>query len=217
LVINDIQEKFATATAEEIKNLGRKVMVSTHDVSKMESALSLFEDTKKHFGDMHILVNNAGILRDAMVHKLTEENFDAVINVNLKGVFQCTQGFVRGLKELQHGGTIVNISSLAYLGNVGQTNYSAAKAGVVGMTRTWALELSKMGVRVNAIAPGLMETEMTQSIPEEVMKMLLAGIPLKRMGTPVELAKTVSFLAGPESSYITGQVLHLDGGMSVGI
>jgi 3-oxoacyl-[acyl-carrier protein] reductase len=161
-------------------------------------------------------VNNAGILRDAMLDKMSEDEFDAVVRVNLKGVFLCTQAFVKAVRTRGGRGSIVNISSISYHGNIGQTNYAAAKAGVVGMTKTWALELARHHIRVNAVAPGIMETEMTASIPEKVKEQMLARIPLKRMGRPEEFAAAVAFLASEESSYMTGHVLELDGGSSVG-
>jgi 3-oxoacyl-[acyl-carrier protein] reductase len=217
IVINDVDPKVAEATASEIQELGRKVLVSTHDISDSSEVEKLFSEIKTSFGSLDILVNNAGVLRDNMLTKMSDEEFDTVIAVNLKGVFNCSRDFAKLSKETEKGGVILNLSSVAYLGNVGQSNYSASKAGVVGMTRTWALELSKLGIRVNAIAPGFMKTRMTAGIPEEIVEVFKKKIPLRRMGTPEDLANLATFLVSEESAYLTGQVIHLDGGLSVGI
>ena len=158
------------------------------------------------------MINNAGILRDATLLKMTEESFDQVIAVNLRGVFLCGQACARIMVEQKYG-KIVNISSVASRGNFGQTNYSATKAGVIGMTKTWALELSKYNINVNAIAPGLISTEMTQSIPNNVREAMISKVPLKRMGEPQDVAELACFLSSDESSYIQGEVIHLNGGL----
>jgi len=218
LLINDIQKEIANQTADEMRKLGVRVSVSTHNVAKHEEVQELVKQADEELGGLSVLVNNAGILRDSMLHKLSESDWDSVIQVNLKGVFNCTQAFVQRFKEKNYrGGAIVNLSSIAAFGNVGQTNYSAAKAGVIGMTKTWALELSKLGIRVNAIAPGMIKTDMTKGMPEEIQKALLSRIPLRRMGEPDDVAKALLFLAGPDSSYITGEVLRVCGGAGLGI
>jgi 3-oxoacyl-(acyl-carrier-protein) reductase len=215
VVINDISEEAARATAAEIEKLGRKAMVSTHDVSVTAQAQALVEETKKKFGQVDILVNNAGITRDSMLHKLTEEKWDEVIRVNLKGPFNMGQACAKAMMERKYG-KIVNLASVAWLGNVGQTNYSASKAGVVGLTRTWALELARYQINVNAIAPGLIDTQMTQAIPPEVKEKFLAKIPLHRIGKPEDIAALVCFLASDEANYVTGQCIQIDGGLTTG-
>jgi 3-oxoacyl-(acyl-carrier-protein) reductase len=216
VVINDVSADAAKQTAGEIEKLGRRAMVSTHDVSSYAAANELVAETKAKFGRIDILVNNAGILRDAMLLKLTEDKWDDVIRVNLKGPFNMGQACAKVMSEQKYG-KIVNLASIAWLGNVGQTNYSAAKAGVVGMTRTWALELSRYGINVNAVAPGMIDTPMTQTVPKEIMDKFIQRIPLKRLGNPDDIAALVAYLASDESSYMTGQVLQIDGGLAVGI
>jgi NAD(P)-dependent dehydrogenase (short-subunit alcohol dehydrogenase family) len=151
-----------------------------------------------------------------MLHKLTEEKWDEVIRINLKGPFNMGQACAKVMMEQKYG-KILNLSSVAWLGNVGQTNYSASKAGVVGLTHTWAIELSRYGINVNAIAPGLIESVLTQQIPAEVKEKMVAKIPLKRIGAPEDIAAFIAFLTSDEASYITGQVIEIDGGLSVGI
>lgn len=216
VVINDLNAEAAKETAGEVEKLGRQALVSTHDVSDYKAAQALVAETKAKFGHVDILVNNAGILRDAMLLKLSEENWDAVIKVNLKGPFNMGQACAKVMAE-QKSGKIVNLASVAWLGNVGQTNYSAAKAGVVGMTRTWALELSRYNINVNAIAPGMIETAMTAQVPKEIMDKFIQRIPLKRIGQPEEIAALVAYLSSDEAAYITGQVIQIDGGLAVGI
>lgn len=216
VLVNDIDERNAETTARMIVKLGVKASISNHDVASRTDAAAMMETALRTLGGLDILVNNAGILRDALLDKMTEDEFDAVIRVNLKGVFLCTQAFARAVRARNTRAAIVNIASISYLGNAGQTNYAAAKAGVVAMTKTWALELARHDIRVNALAPGLMETDMTKTIPDKIKEAMLAKIPLKRMGRPEEFAAAVAFLASEESSYMTGHVLDLDGGGSVG-
>jgi 3-oxoacyl-[acyl-carrier protein] reductase len=216
VVVNDVKAEAAEQTVALIKQTGGAAAVSTHDISSHAKAEELFQFAHKTFGDLHILINNAGILRDAMLLKLQEKDFDAVIAVNLKGVFNCGQAAAKMWKELGHGGAMVNVSSIVYLGNVGQTNYVAAKAAVVGITKSWAMELARYQVRVNAIAPGLMATTMTEALPAQIKEQALLSIPLRRMGRPEEFASAAAFLASDEASYITGHILHFDGGSSLG-
>jgi 3-oxoacyl-(acyl-carrier-protein) reductase len=216
VVINDIGADGARATAGEIEKLGRKSMVSTHDVSDHKAANDLVAEAKAKLGRVDILVNNAGITRDSMLHKLTEEKWDEVIRVNLKGPFNMGQACAKVMMEQKYG-KIVNLASVAWLGNVGQTNYSASKAGVVGMTRTWAIELARYNINVNAIAPGLIESALTQAIPAEVKEKFIGRIPLKRIGAPEDIANIVAFLVSDQSSYVTGQCIQIDGGLSTGI
>jgi 3-oxoacyl-[acyl-carrier protein] reductase len=216
LVINDLNEEAAKTVAAQVEKMGRKVMVSHHDVSNYKSANQLVDEAKAQFGRIDILVNNAGITRDSMLLKLTEDKWDEVIRVNLKGPFNMGQACARVMMEQKYG-KIVNLSSIAYLGNVGQTNYSASKAGVVGMTRTWAVELSRYNINVNAVAPGFIDSVLTQQIPAEVKEKFLQRIPLKRIGQPEDIARLISFLVSDSSSYITGQCIHIDGGLTAGI
>lgn len=216
VVINDLAAEMATAIGNEVAQMGRKFIVSAHDVSNPDSARRLVEDTKKRFGRVSILVNNAGITRDAMLHKMEDSQFDEVIRVNLKGVFNMGQACAKIMIE-QKSGTIVNIASVSANGNIGQSNYAASKAGVIAMTSTWALELAKHGVRVNAVAPGFIDTLLTQQMPPEVKQMLVSKIPLKRMGQPEDIANMVGFLASPEAAYVTGQNFTVDGGLTTGV
>ncbi|MEW6057565.1 MAG: 3-oxoacyl-ACP reductase FabG [Bdellovibrionota bacterium] len=216
IVVNDLNRENAEAVSREIEKMGRKSFASTHDVSSHSSAKALIDEIKARFGRLDILVNNAGITRDSMLHKTSEEKFDEVIRVNLKGVFNCSQAAAPLMVE-QKWGRIISLSSIAALGNIGQTNYSASKAAVIGMTRTMALELAKYNVTVNAIAPGLFESALTQAIPAEVKEKFINRIPLKRIGDPREIASLAAFLASNEASYMTGQTLFLDGGLSIGV
>ena len=166
----------------------------------------------ERFGDLHILVNNAGINRDAMLHKMTEEQWNSVINVNLTGVFHCTQAAVRYMREKEYG-RIINISSAGWQGNIGQANYSAAKAGVIGLTKTTAKECAKKGITCNAICPGFIETEMTKGVPEKVWNLMVSKIPMGYVGKPEEIGKAAAFLASDDASYITAEILNVGGGM----
>ncbi len=216
VVINDLNADNAKKVAADVESLGRKVLVSTHDVSQHGAARALIDEINAKFGRLDILVNNAGITRDAMLHKMTEEKFDEVIRINVKGVFNCAQAAAVVMME-QKSGRIINLSSVAALGNIGQTNYSASKAAVIGMTRSMALELARYGVTVNAIAPGMFESVLTQQIPAEVKEKFISRIPLKRIGNPEEIGALAAFLASDEAAYITGQTFFMDGGLSIGI
>lgn len=216
VVINDLHAENAAQTAKAVIELGRRSLVSTHDVSDYAAANALVADAKAKLGRVDILVNNAGITRDSMLHKLTEEKWDEVIRVNLKGPFNMGQACAKVMVEQKYG-KIVNLASVAWLGNIGQTNYSASKAGVVGLTRTWALELARHGINVNAIAPGLIDSALTQAIPPDVREKFIARIPLHRIGAPEDIAALVCFLASDDAAYITGQCIQADGGLSVGI
>jgi len=216
VLVNDINARDAETTARMVRDVGVRAAISEHDVSDHAAATAMIGLAPEVLGGLDALVNNAGILRDGMLSKLSEQDFDKVIAVNLKGVFNCTQAAVKVMRDAGTRGSIVNIASISYLGNIGQTNYSAAKAGVAGMTRTWGLELARHNIRVNAIAPGLMETEMTKGIPEKILASMVERIPAGRMGRPEELAALVAYLASEDASYVTGQIIHLCGGSSVG-
>lgn len=183
------------------------------DVSNREQAKQVVKETIAKYGRLDVLINNAGIIQDALVVKMTEEQWDKVIDINLKGPFNCIQAVV-GQMISQGSGVILNISSIVALyGNVGQTNYAATKAGLVGMTKTLAKELGKKGIRVNAVAPGFIYTPMTEAMPEKILEMMKEKTPLKRLGTPADVASTLLFLASDEASFINGAVISVDGGL----
>jgi NAD(P)-dependent dehydrogenase (short-subunit alcohol dehydrogenase family) len=215
LIVNDVNEADAIRTAETIKGKGGQAAAVIGSVASRQVAQSMVDTAVKEFGTVHILVNNAGIIRDAMLHKMTDEQWDQVIEVNLKGVFLCTQCAARVMREKKYG-KIINISSSSWRGNPGQLNYSATKAGVIGMTKTAAKELGPKGINVNVIAPALVWTDMTRSMPKELLQrveqMLPFIMPLNRWGQPEDIANVALFLASDESSFITGQLIHCDGG-----
>ena len=185
------------------------------DISNEESVNALFNFVSSKFGQLDILVNNAGILADSILKKLDSDSFDAVINVNLRGVYLCGRAAASIMIE-QGSGVILNASSVvAHHGNFGQTNYVASKAGVIGITKVWARELGKDGIRVNAVAPGFIQTNMTAGMPKKVVNMMGEKVPLKRWGQPEDVVSAYTFLASDEASYITGAVLNVDGGVVV--
>jgi len=203
--------------AEEVKaaieEKGGKALLVQADVSDSEAAEGMVASVVEAFGTIDILVNNAGITRDAIFARMKEEDFNAVINTNLKGVFHCTKAVTK-LMMKQRSGRIVNMASVVGVtGNAGQANYSAAKAGVIGFTKSVARELAGRGITVNSVAPGFIETDMTAVLSDKVKEAMAEGIPLKRAGKPEDVANAVLFLASDNAAYITGQVLHVDGGM----
>lgn len=203
----------AEGVKAEIETAGGRAIVIQGDVSKAEDVDKVFAEVKKEFGRLDVLVNNAGITRDSLMLRLKEENWDAVIDTDLKSGF-LTMKAAAPIMMKQKKGAIVNIASVVgIMGNIGQINYSAAKAGVIGMTKTAARELAARGVRVNAVAPGFIATSMTDVIPEKIKEGMIHSIPLGRMGQAEDVANAVCFLASDEASYITGQVLKVDGGM----
>lgn len=203
----------AEETVAAIEALGRKAVAIQANVGKADEAEQLVKSTLEQFGKIDILVNNAGITRDNLIMRMKEEEFDQVIETNLKGVFNCLKAVTRPMMK-QRSGRIINISSVVgVLGNPGQANYVAAKAGVIGLTKASARELASRGITVNAVAPGFIETDMTDALPEGTKEQLLAGIPLARLGRPEDIAKAVLFLASEDASYMTGQTIHVDGGM----
>lgn len=205
----------AEAVAEEIRAAGGTASVFQADVADAASVAAMFERFFEEFQRLDILVNNAGITRDALLIGMKETQFDEVIAANLKGCFLCTQLAAKRMIR-QRSGRIINISSYSGLhGNAGQMNYAASKAGVVGMTKTAARELGGRGITVNAIAPGMVETDMTAALSGKAREAILAQVPLQRMGRAEEIAAAAAFLAGDEAAYITGQVLSVDGGLSI--
>jgi 3-oxoacyl-[acyl-carrier protein] reductase len=213
IVVSDILLEKATETAKEIETLGRKAMAVRVDVSKFGDVEQMVDTILKQFGKIDILVNNAGITRDKLILRMSEEDWDAVLNVNLKGTFNCTRAVVRHMAKQRYG-KIVSIASVTgEMGNAGQVNYSAAKAGVIGLTKTIAREFAQRGINVNAIAPGYIQTPMTDVLSEKVKEDLKRLIPLDRLGQPGDVAEAVLFLVSDRSSYITGHVLNVNGGI----
>ena len=205
----------ATLVAELPDGQGARVMVAVVDVTSGEKVKAAFDEVEKVLGPVDVLVNNAGITRDSMLYKMDEAAFDAVIAVNLKGVFLCGREAAIRMRE-RGKGSIINTSSVVGLyGNIGQTNYAASKAGVIAMTKTWARELGPKGVRVNAVAPGFTMTEMMATVPEKVLDGMREKTPLRRLGKPEEQAAAFAWLASDESSFVTGAVLSVDGGLSL--
>ena len=213
IVVSDINLERAEETAREIESIGSKAMAVKVDVANLKEVEQMVEAVLEKFGKIDILVNNAGITRDKLILRMTEEDWDAVLNVNLKGTFNCTKVVVRHMAK-QRSGKIVSIASVVgEMGNAGQANYSASKAGVIGLTKTIAREFAQRRINVNAIAPGYIETPMTEILPEKVKEELKSLIPMERLGKPEDVAEAVLFLVSEESNYITGQVLNVNGGI----
>ena len=212
VVIAEFDHKTGKNCADE---LGENAIFHKTDVGDEKSVTALFDYVMSEFGKLDILVNNAGILADSTLKKLDSDQFDAVINVNLRGTYLCGKA-AAGIMMEQGNGVILNAASVvAHHGNFGQTNYVATKAGVIGMTKVWSRELGKEGIRVNAIAPGFIKTDMTSGMPENIIEMMKDKVPLKRWGEPEDVANAYTFLASDEASYITGTVLNVDGGVVV--
>ena len=213
IVVSDINLVKAEEAANEIKSIGRKALAVKGDVANWNDVERMVEIILEKFAKIDILVNNAGITRDKLILRMTEEDWDAVLDVNLKGTFHCTKAVVRHMAK-QRSGKIVNIASVVgEMGNAGQANYSASKAGVIGLTKTIAREFAQRGININAIAPGYIETPMTEVLPEKAKEELKKLIPMERLGKPEDVAEAVLFLVSEESNYITGQVLNVNGGI----
>lgn len=213
IVVSDINLEKAEETAKEVQTLGRKALAIKVDVAKLDDVEKMVGAILARFGQVDILVNNAGIARDKLILRMTEEDWDAVLNINLKGTFNCTKAVVRNMSK-QRSGNIVNIASVVgEMGNAGQGNYAASKAGVIGFTKTIAREFAQRGINVNAIAPGYIETPMTDALPDKAKEELKRLIPMDRLGKPEDVAEAVLFLVSEASSYITGQVLNVNGGI----
>ncbi len=205
----------AKEVSEMIRSMGRHSCIVQANISDIEQVGKMKDEVVKRFGKIDILVNNAGIARDKSFIKMTQQMWTEVLSVNLNGTFYCTKAFIDGMVERRYG-RVVNISSvIGRMGNFGQANYAASKAGIIGLTRTLAKEFASKGITVNAIAPGFIETDMVKSVPDETMKKILEKIPLGRLGRPDEVAGTVAYLVSNEGDYITGQVIDINGGLHI--
>ncbi len=214
VVVADINKKAGNTTVEDILREDGTAMFIKANIADAEQVNAMVRTTVETYGAVDILVNNAGIVADARLVKMDLEQWQRVIDVNLKGVFLCGQAVARVMETQESGGVILNASSVVGLyGNFGQTNYVATKAGVIGMTKTWARELGKKGIRVNAVAPGFITTEILQGMPQKVIDMMVGKTPLQRMGKPEDIANAYLFLASDEAAFITGTVLSVDGGI----
>jgi 3-oxoacyl-[acyl-carrier protein] reductase len=215
VIVCDIKPQAVEEAAAQCRALGAQAEGHVLDVTSREQVDAVVAAVQARHGRIDVLVNNAGITKDARLQKMTLEQFDAVIDVNLRGVFHCAQA-VADIMVAQGGGVILNASSVVGIyGNFGQTNYAATKFGVIGFTKTWARELGPKGVRVNAVAPGFIETPILSTIPDKVIEQMQAHVPLKRLGKPEEIANVYAFLASDEASYVNGAVLEVSGGMTV--
>lgn len=215
IVVNDVSVENADKVVKEVENIGRKAIAVTVSVDTREGAKKIIGAGIENFGKVDILVNNAGITRTAMLHKMTQEEWDQVIAVNLTGVFNCLQAAAFHMIERKYG-KIINVTSAAGIrGTIGQISYGAAKSGVIGITKSSAKELARYGINVNAVAPGVIETPMTEVIrgKEKFAKKYMSEIPLGRFGTPEDVANVAAFLASDEASYMTGQIISVDGGL----
>ena len=212
IILVDVDNENGITLAKKLGNSAKYIFC---DISNHQEVENLFKTVVDEYGGIDVLVNNAGIIRDNVIWKMPEEDFDKVMDVNLKGTWLMCKVAGTLMRE-QKKGRIVNIASRAWLGNRGQSNYSASKAGVVGLTRVLALELGKYGVLVNAIAPGLIDTPLTQKLPQDVQDKLIEAQPTKTMGKPEDIANAVSFLCDDKTQFITGQTIYVDGGKSIG-
>ena len=213
VAISDINLEKAQEAANEIQGLGRRSLAVKANVADFKEVEQMVDTIVVQMGRIDILVNNAGITRDRLILRMTEEDWDAVLDVNLKGTFNCTKAAIRYMSK-QKSGKIVSIASVTgEMGNAGQANYGASKAGVIGFTKTIAREFATRGINVNAIAPGYVQTAMTDAVPDKAKEMLKQMIPMERLGQPEDVAQAVLFLVSERSSYITGQVLNVNGGI----
>jgi len=213
IAISDINREGAEDTAKEIERLGRRGLGLEGDVSNPADAERIVDTTVEKLGGIDILVNNAGITRDGLLLRMAVEDWDAVLNVNLKGTFNCSKAAIKYMIK-RKSGRIVNIASVVgEMGNAGQANYAASKAGIIGLTKSIAREYAQRGINVNAIAPGYIQTPMTEGLSEKVKEELKAQIPMAKLGTPLDVGNAIYFLVSNASSYITGQVLNVNGGL----
>ena len=213
VIILDLQKEAVNETVKKLTVKDRQVFGYEVDVTNSNAVAEIFKEIVKKFGKIDILINNAGITRDGLLMKMKESDWDAVINVNLKGTFICTQKVCRYMMK-QRSGVILNIASvIGIMGNAGQANYAASKGGIIAFTKSTAKEFASRNIRVNAIAPGFIETEMTAKLPKEIVETYAEAIPLKRMGKPADVANLCLFLASDDAAYITGQTVQVDGGL----
>ena len=212
VIVWDVQKAMGLELVALLKEMGLPAVFMEVDICDTASVKSAAEEVVKEFGKIDILINNAGIVRDASLLKMTEEQFDLVLDVNLKGAFNCTKAVAPYMVDRGYGRIVQSSSIVAHYGNFGQTNYVAAKAGVVGMTKVWARELGRKGITVNAVSPGFVATDMIAGIPESIVKSMSEKIPLNRAGTAEEVANVYLFLASDEASYVNGAVINVDGG-----
>jgi 3-oxoacyl-[acyl-carrier protein] reductase len=213
VIVADVNLEKAEETAREVQSLGQQSMAVKLDVTRLQDVEATIEAALQRFGKIDILINNAGIARDKLILRMTEEDWDAVLAVNLKGTFNCTKVVIKHMSK-QRSGKIVNIASVVgEMGNPGQANYAASKAGVIGFTKTIAREFAQRGINVNAIAPGYIQTPMTDALPEKAKEELKRMIPMERLGQPEDVAQAVLFLVSEASGYVTGNVLKVNGGI----
>ena len=213
IIISDINKEGALETLKMIEDMGREGMAAGGDISNSDEVDTMVQQAIDKFKRIDILVNNAGVTKDNLLLRMKNEDWDFVLNINLTGSFYCSRAVAKYMVK-QREGSIVNISSVVgVMGNAGQVNYASSKAGLIGLTKSFARELAPRGIRVNAIAPGFIDTEMTKALPEEARNRQITQIPLTRLGTPIDIANCVSFLVSEYAGYITGQVVHVNGGM----
>jgi 3-oxoacyl-[acyl-carrier protein] reductase len=213
VAICDVNLEAAQKTAADIEATGKKSLALKANVAASTDVTAMVDQVIEKFGRIDILVNNAGITRDGLILRMKDEDWDLVLSINLKGAFLCTKAALKYMSK-QRGGTVINIASIVgAMGNAGQANYVASKAGLIGLTKTIAREYANRGITANAVAPGFIETAMTQALPENVRAELAKQIPMGKLGTPEDVANAVRFLASPWASYISGQVIHVNGGM----
>ena len=213
IALCDLQKEWIAETEAKVKALGRRAESFAMNVANSADVTRAVGEVEKAFGRIDVLVNNAGITKDGLLMRMSEEDWDDVLDINLKGTFLCTKAVSRIMMK-QRSGSIVNVASIiGLIGNAGQCNYSASKAGVIALTKSVAKELAPRNIRANAVAPGFISTKMTDNLPEEIQKKMLDNIPLKRFGTPDDVANVIVFLAGDEAAYVSGQVLTVCGGM----
>src|SRR5660398_181255 len=214
VIVADVNEKGGNERVDEIKKNGEGFFAKL-DVTNREQSKQMVKATLEKYGKIDVLINNAGIVQDAFVSKMTEGQWDKVIDINLKGDFNCIQAVVEVMLN-QSSGAIINTSSIVGLnGNVGQVNYAATKAGLIGMTKSLAKELGRKGIRVNAVAPGFIATPMTAGVPDKILEMMKEKTPLKRLGAPADIANTLLFLSSDDASFINGAILSVDGGLVI--
>lgn len=214
LVIADFDESAGLHTLEEIHNLGAEAEFVKADVSNLGDVQTIIDTAKARFSRIDVLINNAGITRDGLLVKMDPAHWEQVVAVNMTGVFYCTQAAVKVMMEQGNGVILSAASVVGIYGNIGQTNYSATKSGVIGMTKTWAKELGPKGIRVNAVAPGFIVTGMTDKVPEKVLHLMKEKTPLQRLGQPADIANAYLFLASDEAGFVNGAVLSVDGGLT---